>query len=102
MECEAIAQLERDVAAGAVGVGEISKGLGLSIKKADGTRLRIDDPELDPIWDACARLQLPVFIHTADPAQFFQPVDYTNERWLELSLFPGAVIRRIAIPRSRS
>jgi predicted TIM-barrel fold metal-dependent hydrolase len=86
---KAIAQLERDVAAGAVGVGEISKGLGLSIKKADGTRLRIDDPELDPIWDACARLQLPVFIHTADPAQFFQPVDYTNERWLELSLFPG-------------
>ena len=86
---KAIAQLERDVAAGAVGVGEISKRLGLSIKKADGSRLRIDDPELDPIWDACARLNLPVFIHTADPAQFFQPVDYTNERWLELSLFPG-------------
>jgi predicted TIM-barrel fold metal-dependent hydrolase len=86
---KAVAQLERDVEAGAVGVGEISKGLGLSIKKADGSRLRIDDPELDPIWDACARLQLPVFIHTADPAQFFQPVDYSNERWLELSLFPG-------------
>jgi predicted TIM-barrel fold metal-dependent hydrolase len=85
---KAVAQLEADVAAGAVGVGEIGKGLGLSIKKQDGSRLKIDDPELDPIWDACARLKLPVFIHTADPQEFFQPIDYTNERWLELSLFP--------------
>lgn len=85
----AVAQLEADVAAGAVGVGEIGKGLGLSTRKADGTRLKIDDPELDPIWEASARLQLPVFIHTADPPEFFKPVDMKNERWLELSLFPG-------------
>ncbi|HYV96267.1 MAG TPA: amidohydrolase family protein [Gemmatimonadaceae bacterium] len=84
---KAIAQLEADVKAGAVGVGEISKSLGLSIKKPDGTRLHIDDPELDPIWDACARLHLPVFIHTADPQEFFHQPDYTNERWLELALF---------------
>ena len=86
---KAIAQLEADVAAGAVGVGEVGKGFGLSIKKADGSRLKLDDPDLDPIWDACARLKLPVFIHTADPQEFFEPIDYTNERWLELSLFPG-------------
>jgi predicted TIM-barrel fold metal-dependent hydrolase len=85
----AVRQLEADIAAGAVGVGEISKGLGLSIRKADGSRLRIDDPDLDPVWEACARLRVPVFIHTADPAEFFREVDYTNERWLELSLFPG-------------
>jgi len=85
---KAVAQLEADVAAGAVGVGEVGKGFGLSTKKADGTRLKLDDPELKPIWDACARLRLPVFIHTADPPQFFEPIDYTNERWLELSLFP--------------
>ena len=85
---KAIAQLEADVAAGAVGVGEIGKGLGLSTRKSDGSRLKIDDPDLDPIWDACARLRLPVFIHTADPQQFFQPIDNSNERWLELSLFP--------------
>ncbi|MGH9723054.1 MAG: amidohydrolase family protein [Bryobacteraceae bacterium] len=83
----AVAQLEADAAAGAVGVGEISKGFGLSTRKADGSRLRIDDPELDPIWEACARLQLPVFIHTADPQEFFQPIDNDNERWLELALF---------------
>jgi predicted TIM-barrel fold metal-dependent hydrolase len=85
---KAVAQLEADVAAGAVGVGEIGKGFGLSIRKPDGSRLKIDDPELDPIWDACARLKLPVFIHTADPQEFFEPVDYSNERWLEISLFP--------------
>jgi len=87
---KAVSQLEADIAAGAVGVGEISKGLGLSIRKADGSRLRIDDPALDPVWQAAARLGIPVFIHTADPQEFFRPViDYTNERWLELSLFPG-------------
>ena len=86
---KAIAQLEADVAAGAVGIGEIGKGLGLSTRKADGSRLQIDDPALDPIWQAAARLKLPVFIHTADPQEFWQPVDFNNERWLELALFPG-------------
>jgi predicted TIM-barrel fold metal-dependent hydrolase len=85
----AVARLEADIKAGAVGVGEVGKGFGLSTRKADGSRLRLDDPALDPIWEACARLGVPVFIHTADPAEFFKPIDLTNERWLELSLFPG-------------
>jgi predicted TIM-barrel fold metal-dependent hydrolase len=84
-----IAQLEADAAAGAVGIGEVGKNLGLSTRKSDGTRLRIDDPVLDPVWQAAGRLNLPVFIHTADPASFFKPLDYSNERWLELALFPG-------------
>ncbi|MEK6687862.1 MAG: amidohydrolase family protein [Gemmatimonadota bacterium] len=86
---KAVAQLEADAAAGAAGIGELGKGLGLSIKKADGTRLRIDDPALDQVWQAAARLKLPVFIHTADPPEFWQPIDYSNERWLELALFPN-------------
>ena len=86
---KAVAQLEADVAAGAVGIGEIPKSLGLSYRKADGSLLKIDDPDLDPVWDAAARLKLPVFIHTADPQEFWQPIDYSNERWLELGLFPG-------------
>jgi predicted TIM-barrel fold metal-dependent hydrolase len=85
----AVKQLEADIKAGAVGVGEVGKGFGLSIRKADGSRLRIDDPELDPIWQALARLDVPAFIHTAEPQEFFQPIDYKNERWLELTLFPG-------------
>jgi predicted TIM-barrel fold metal-dependent hydrolase len=91
-----VKQLEADVAAGAVGIGEIGKGFGQTIRKADGSRLALDDPALDPIWQAAARLKLPVFIHTGDPQEFYQPVDYTNERWLELSLFPG---RRVSPDR---
>ncbi len=84
-----VAALEANVAAGAIGIGEIGKGLGLTTRKADSTRLAIDDPALDPVWQAAARLRLPVFIHTADPAEFWQPIDFNNERWLELALFPN-------------
>jgi len=83
------AQLEEDVRAGAVGVGEIMKNFGLSLRKADGSRLSLDDPELDIVWETAARLGVPVFIHTGDPAEFFQPMDFTNERWLEMALFPS-------------
>jgi len=86
---KAVKQLDADIAAGAVGVGEIPKFLGLRYKKPDGSLLRIDDPELDPVWNECARLGIPVFIHTADPPEFWKPIDLSNERWLELSLFPG-------------
>lgn len=82
------AQLEADVKAGAVGIGEISKSFGISITKADGSRLKLDDPELDIVWQTAARLKIPVFIHVADPAEFWSPLDFTNERWLELALFP--------------
>jgi uncharacterized protein len=85
---QAVAQMEADKKAGAVGIGEVGKGFGLSTKKADGSRLKLNDPELKPVWAAAARLKLPVFIHTADPQEFFRPVDFTNERWLEQSLFP--------------
>jgi len=81
------AQLEEDVRAGALGVGEIGKGFGLSARKADGSRLRIDDPELDVVWETAGRLGVPVFLHTADPPEFFEPLDYENERWLEMALF---------------
>lgn len=85
----AIAQLEEDARSGAVGIGEIGKGLGLRDRRTDGSRLRIDDPALNPVWQAAGRLGLPVFIHTADPQEFWQPIDNHNERWLELALFPN-------------
>jgi predicted TIM-barrel fold metal-dependent hydrolase len=89
-------QLELDVKNGALGLGEIMKGFGLRATKADGSRLHIDDPELDPIWEAAARLNIPVLIHTADPQEFFEPINFTNERWLELALYPD---RRYPQPR---
>ncbi len=84
---KAAAQLEADVKAGAVGIGEVGKNLGLRTRKADGSRLAVDDPELDPIWAACARLKVPAFVHIGEPSEFFQPLDLQNERWLELALF---------------
>jgi predicted TIM-barrel fold metal-dependent hydrolase len=84
---KAVAQLEADVKAGAVGVGEISKAFGLRTLKADGTLLAVDDPELDPVWAAAGRLNIPIFIHTAEPQEFFEPIDNHNERLLELSIF---------------
>ena len=83
----AAAQLEADVKAGAMGLGEVGKNLGLRTRRADGTRLAVDDPELDPLWAACARLGVPAFVHIGEPSEFFQPLDYQNERWLEMALF---------------
>jgi predicted TIM-barrel fold metal-dependent hydrolase len=80
-------QLAADVKAGALGLGEIGKGLGMQVRNRDGSRLKLDDPELDPVWDAASRLKIPVFIHTGDPQEFFQPLDYNNERWLEMALY---------------
>ncbi|RPI52587.1 MAG: amidohydrolase [Acidobacteria bacterium] len=84
----AAAQLEQDVRNGAIGL-KIFKDLGMTARKADGSRIPIDDPELDPVWAAAGRLNVPVLIHTGEPPSFFEPPDYTNERWLELALFPG-------------
>jgi uncharacterized protein len=83
----AAAQLEQDVKNGAIGL-KIFKQTGKDTPKKDGSRLKINDPELDPFWDMAGRLNIPVIIHTAEPPEFFQPLDYHNERWLELALFP--------------
>ena len=83
----AATQLQQDIEAGAIGL-KIFKDLGMTIQKTDGSRLHIDDPELDPIWEMAGRMNVPVLIPTAEPPAFFEPLDYTNERWLELALFP--------------
>jgi len=84
---QAATQLEVDVKTGAVGL-KIFKDLGMFVQNSDGSRLHVDDPELDIVWETCARLNIPVLIHVAEPAAFFEPLDYTNERWLELALYP--------------
>ena len=85
----AAAQLERDVKqGGAVGL-KIFKNLGMDTYWADGSRVRTDDPSLAPIWDKAGELGIPVLIHTAEPPAFFLPMDRYNERYLELTQFPG-------------
>ncbi len=67
---------------------KLFKQFGLSYRNADGSLIAIDDPRFDPIWKCCGELQLPVLIHTADPAAFFRPITPSNERWEELSRHP--------------
>ena len=67
---------------------KVFKQLGLGHRDANGKLIPIDAPLLDPIWDACGQLGLPVLIHTADPAAFFEPIGPENERWEELSRHP--------------
>ena len=82
------AQLERDVKQGAKGL-KIYKSLGMFSKDKKGNRIHIDDPRIDPVWEKCGALGIPVLIHAADPKPFWQPIDKNNERWLELKLHPG-------------
>lgn len=84
----AVKQIEFDVKNGAKGL-KIFKSLGLSEKDSKGNYIHIDDPRIDPVWAKCGELGIPVLIHTADPKQFWEPLDENNERWLELKLNPG-------------
>lgn len=80
-------QLEADVKNGAAGL-KIYKNLGMDVRDAKG-RVPVDDPRIDPVWAMAGKLKIPVLIHTADPAPFWQPQDASNERWLELKEMPG-------------
>jgi uncharacterized protein len=83
-----VKDLEADVKAGAKGL-KVYKSLGFSYKDNKGNVLRVDDPRLDPVWEKCGQLGIPVLIHTADPKQFWQEADENNERWLELLTNPN-------------
>lgn len=82
-----VRQLDDSVARGARGL-KVLKELGLGVRDASGKLLTIDDPRLDPVWEECARLGIPVFIHVADPEAFFHPIDASNERYEELIEHP--------------
>ena len=81
-------QLEDDVKKGARGL-KIYKSLGLRNTDASGQRIAIDDPRIDPVWAKCGELGIPVLIHSADPAPFWDEHNAQNERWLELKLRPN-------------
>ena len=83
-----VKRLEDGFQAGAKGL-KFHKLLGLHYRYKDGKLMTVDDPKLDPIWEACARHKRPVMIHSADPAAFFTALDRYNERWHELNAHPN-------------
>ncbi len=84
---EMVAQIRDSVERGARGL-KLLKDFGLGVRDKDGKLLAIDDTRLDPIWQECGRLGIPVFIHSGDPEAFFHPIDATNERYEELIEHP--------------
>lgn len=71
-------RVREDVAAGAAGLGELTdKGTGLV--RASDTPYFIDDPRFDPLWDEAGRLGVPVFVHIAEPAAFYERPDEHND-----------------------
>ena len=83
----AAGRLRAQAARGAEGL-KIWKPFGLSVHDRNGKLAAVDDERLDPLWAAAGELRLPVMIHVADPAAFFQPLDAANERWEELHAHP--------------
>jgi uncharacterized protein len=82
-----VAQIDDAVRRGARGL-KVLKELGLRIRDKSGRLVTVDDPRLDPIWEECGRLGIPVAIHVTDPEAFFHPVDGNNERYEELVAHP--------------
>ncbi len=80
-----VLQLENDYKNGARGL-KIYKSQGMDHQDKSGNRVAINDPRLDPVWAKCGELGIPILIHSADPAPFWQERDENNERWLELKL----------------
>ncbi len=82
------ASLRRAHALGARGL-KIAKLLGLGLPGPEGALLAVDDPGLDPVFEAAAELEMPVAIHSGDPRAFWLPTDDKNERKDELEAHPG-------------
>jgi len=61
-----------------VRAAKIYKSLGLFVRGKNGKLLAIDDPRLDPYWEKCGQLGMPVLIHTADPREYFFPRTYNS------------------------
>ena len=84
-----IIQLENAVNQGVIGL-KIYKNLGLTLRDSRNIRVPVDDDRLSHIWETCARLNIPVLIHSGEPKAFFDPIDKFNERWLHAREKPSS------------
>ena len=82
-----VKQIDDAVERGARGL-KVLKNFGLEVRDKSGRLVAVDDPRLDPVWEECGRLGIPVAIHVTDPEAFFLPLDGTNERYEELLAHP--------------
>jgi len=76
----AVKELERCRQAGARGVGEIhDKGKGLVAGKSKAPGMHPDDARMDPVWEKCGELGMPISLHVADPIWMYQKMDRHND-----------------------
>ncbi len=76
----AVKALEQCHDIGARGVGELhDKGKGLSSSTVTANGMHPDDERMDPVFERCGQLGMPVSIHVADPIWMYQPMDNTND-----------------------
>jgi uncharacterized protein len=79
----AVKELRRCHQLGAAGLGEISdkgRGFGGRSRAANTPQgPHVDDPRLDPIFETCAELGMPVNIHISDPIWAYEPQNQFND-----------------------
>jgi len=57
---------------------KVFKEFGMHHRDGQGKLIAIDDLRLDPYWQRCGELGLPVLIHSADPKECWSPKTYDN------------------------
>jgi predicted TIM-barrel fold metal-dependent hydrolase len=92
-----VGELRDGVARGARGL-KLNNHLGLDVFDETGEHAKVDDTRLDPVWEECGRLGIPVNMHISDPAAFFQRNGPTNERYEELVAHPDWNFSRPGYP----
>ncbi len=77
---QAVRALEKCHQTGARGVGELhDKGKGLVSDTANAFGMHPDDARMDPLFERCGQLGMPVSLHVADPIWMYEPMDNKND-----------------------
>jgi predicted TIM-barrel fold metal-dependent hydrolase len=75
----AVKELERCFKAGAKGVGELMyKGKG-NPPSSNRSIMLPDDPRVDPLFEKCAELGMPVNLHISEDKWMYEKIDSTND-----------------------
>jgi predicted TIM-barrel fold metal-dependent hydrolase len=79
-DADAIQQINRDFAQGAVAV-KIWKNIGMEIKNANGQYIMADDPKFEPIYQDIANHGKTLMSHQAEPDVAWGPPDVSDPSW---------------------